>query len=219
MENAGGAQGRIPVWIIDDNKGFCLVLSQSLNVSETVECQKCFHTSKTAMQALLTEDSPPSVILLDIKMPRSSGLDAIPFIKRVTPATHIIMLTSFDLDENIRTAMNRGASGYLLKSSTPVQIVSAIEGVLQGGAPMDPMITKRLMRAFLGSSDEEKFQLTRREKDIVRFMSSDLTTNEVAQRLNLSHYTVATHLKNIYQKLDVHNRHGMVTKAAKERMI
>jgi DNA-binding NarL/FixJ family response regulator len=219
MNMPGSQQNRIPVWIIDDNRGFCFILSQALNVSNSIECLKCFHSCRTALQALLTEDSPPSVILLDIKMPRMSGLDAIASIKKITPATQIIMLTSYDLDENIRTAMNRGASGYLLKSSTPVEIVNAIEGVQKGGSPIDPMITKKIMRAFLGSSEEDEYHLTRREKDILRFMSSDLTTHEVAQKLNLSHYTVDTHLKNIYQKLNVHNRHGMVTKAVKERLI
>jgi DNA-binding NarL/FixJ family response regulator len=219
MTKVTGKHNRIPVWIVDDNRGFCLILSQALNGSETVECTKCFHSSRMAIHALASEDSPPSVILLDIQMPRMSGLDAIRSIKQISPATSIIMLTSFDLDENIRVAVNRGASGYLLKSSTPGQIINAIEGAQKGGAPMDPMITKKIMRAFLGTGDEDKYQLTRREKDIIRFMSSDLTTDQVAQRLNLSHYTVDTHLKNIYQKLNVHNRHGMVTKAAKERLI
>jgi DNA-binding NarL/FixJ family response regulator len=219
MDNLSTEHSRIPVWIIDDNRGFCFILSQALNVTRTIECQRFFHSCRTALQALAAEDSPPSVILLDIQMPRMSGLDAIQTIKRITPATQIIMLTSFDLDENIRTAMNRGASGYLLKSSTPIEIVNAIEGVQKGGSPLDPMITKRIMRAFLGNSQEDVYQLTRREKDILRFMSSEMTTIEVAQKLNLSHYTVDTHLKNIYQKLNVHNRHGMITKAAKERLI
>jgi DNA-binding NarL/FixJ family response regulator len=219
MDDFNSERSRIPVWIIDDNRGFCFILSQALNLSRSIECVKCFHSCKSALQALAEEDSPPSVILLDIKMPRVSGLDAIPAMKRITPATQIIMLTSYDLDENIRTAMNRGASGYLLKSSTPVAIVNAIEGVQKGGSPIDPMITKKIMRAFLGSGEEDEYHLTRREKDILRFMASDLTTLEVAQKMNLSHYTVDTHLKNIYQKLNVHNRQGLVTKAVKERLI
>lgn len=210
---------RIPVWVIDDNRGFCLILSEALNQSDTVEAQKCFHTCRTAIQALTEEDSPPSVILLDIKMPRMSGLDAISSIRRISPATHIIMLTSYDLDENIRTAMNRGATGYLLKSSSPGDIISAIEKVQKGGSPIDAMITQRIMGAFLGQNDENRYQLTKREKDILHYVAGGLTTLEAAQKLNLSYYTVDTHLKNIFQKLNVHNRHGLVTKANKERLI
>jgi DNA-binding NarL/FixJ family response regulator len=210
---------RITVWIIDDNKGFSLVLSEALNQSETVVCTKCFTTCRTAIAALSAEESPPSVILLDIKMPRMSGLDAISMMLGISPATHIIMLTSFDLDEHIRTAMNRGAAGYLLKASSPTDIISAIEKVQKGGAPLDAMITQRVMKAFLGQNNESSYNLTRREQDILRHVASGLTTLETAHNLNLSYYTVDTHLKNIFQKLDVHNRHGLVIKANKERLI
>jgi DNA-binding NarL/FixJ family response regulator len=210
---------RIPVWIIDDNRGFCFILSEALNLSGTIDCQRCFHSCKSALQALSTEDSLPGVILLDIKMPKMSGLDAITSIKNLTPATHIIMLTSYDLDENIRTALNRGATGYLLKSSTPIEIINAIEKVQAGGSPIDPMITKRVMEAFLGQTADNGYYLTSREKDILRCLASELTVQEMASRLNLSYFTVDTHIKNIYQKLHVHNRHGLVTKASKERLI
>ena len=156
MRSTSVKKDRVPVWIIDDNKGFCLILSEALNQSETIECQKYFHSCKSALQALTTEDALPSVILLDIKMPRMSGLDAISTIKRITPATQIIMLTSFDLDENIRTAINRGASGYLLKSSTPGEIITAVEKVQKGGSPLDPMLTKRVMEMFLGRAEENQ---------------------------------------------------------------
>jgi DNA-binding NarL/FixJ family response regulator len=219
MSSARDENNRIPVWVIDDNRGFCLILSEALNQSDAVECQKCFHSCKSAIQALTTEDLLPSVILLDIKMPRMSGLDAISTIRRITPATHIIMLTSYDLDENIRTAMNRGAAGYLLKSSTPTDIINAIEKVQKGGSPLDPMITKKIMQAFLGQSEENPYHLTRRERDILQCVASGLTTLEVSHNLNLSYYTVDTHLKNIFQKLNVHNRHGLVTKAVKERLV
>ncbi len=210
---------RIPVWVIDDNKGFSLVLSEALNQSETVVCMKCFTTCRTAISALASEVSPPSVILLDIKMPRISGLDAISTILNMSPATRIIMLTSFDFDEHIRTAMNRGAAGYLLKASSPGDIISAIEKVQKGGAPLDPMITQRVMKAFLGQNSEKRYNLTHREEDILRHVAGGLTTLETAHKLNLSYYTVDTHLKNIFQKLNVHNRHGLVVKANKERLV
>ncbi|MBM4162217.1 MAG: response regulator transcription factor [Ignavibacteria bacterium] len=219
MSSTRAENNRIPVWVIDDNKGFCLILSEALNQSEAVECQKRFHSCKSAIQALTTGDSPPTVILLDIKMPRMSGLDAITTIKTISPSTQIIMLTSYDLDENIRTAMNRGAAGYLLKSSTPADIISAIEKVQKGGSPLDPMITKRIMGAFLGQTEENRYHLTRREKDILQCIAGGLTTLEVARKLKLSYYTVDTHLKNIFQKLEVHNRLGLVTKAHKERLV
>lgn len=219
MDSSRNENDRIPVWIIDDNNGFTLVLSEALNQSETVVCTKCFTTCRTALAALSSEMSLPSVILLDIKMPRMSGLDAISMILNISPSTHIIMLTSFDLDEHIRTAMNRGAAGYLLKASSPTDVISAIEKVQKGGAPLDAMITQRVMKAFLGQNSESRYNLTQREQDILRHVASGLTTLETALKLNLSYYTVDTHMKNIFQKLNVHNRHGLVIKANKERLI
>jgi DNA-binding NarL/FixJ family response regulator len=219
MNSSQNKNSRIPVWIIDDNREFCFILSEALNLSGTIDCQKCFHSCKSALQSLATEDSPPSIILLDIKMPKMSGLDAITSIKSITPATQVIMLTSFDLDENIRTAMNRGATGYLLKSCTPIEIINAIEKAQKGDAPIDMTITKRVMDAFLRQSPENRYSLTSREKDILQYLASDLTVQDVASKLNLSYFTVDTHIKNIYQKLNVHNRQGLVTKASKERLI
>jgi DNA-binding NarL/FixJ family response regulator len=219
MEYEMSKNGKIPVWIIDDNQGFCLILSESLKQSDTVECTKFFHACKPALQVLPTEVPRPRVILLDIKMPRMSGLDAIGAFKRIDPEIHILMLTSHDLDENIRTAMNRGASGYLLKSSTMADIIQAIENVERGGIPLDPMVTKRIMHAFLGENEENPYRLTRRERDILNCVAAGQTSIEVAQSLSLSFYTVETHVKNIFQKLNVHSRHALVTKANKERLI
>jgi DNA-binding NarL/FixJ family response regulator len=171
------------------------------------------------MQTLMTELPRPRVILLDIKMPQMSGLDAIATIKRLDPDIRIIMLTSHDLDENIRTAMNRGASGYLLKSSTPEEIIHAIENVEKGGTPLDPMVTKRIMHVFLGQNEENPYHLTRRERLILQSVAAGETTLEIATELKLSIYTVETHVKNIYQKLNVHSRQELVTKANKERLI
>ena len=219
MESTSSTNGKIPVWIIDDNQGFCFILAESLNQSDSVECVKTFHFARTALQTLPTEVPRPRVILLDIKMPQMSGLDAISSIKRIDPDIRILMLTSHDLDENIRTAMNRGASGYLLKSSTPEEIIQAIENVEKGGTPLDPMVTKRIMHVFLGQNDENPYHLTRRERLILHSISSGQTTLEIATSLKLSLYTIETHVKNIYQKLNVHSRQALVTKANRERLI
>ena len=96
-------QDKISTWIVDDNKNFCLVLAANLNKSKTVDCQRYYHSCKSLLRDLETEGSPPSVILLDIKMPAMNGLDAIIPIKKLSPGSNIIMLTSYDLDENIRS--------------------------------------------------------------------------------------------------------------------
>jgi len=204
---------------VDDNKSFCFLLAEALNQTKLVECPHYYHSCKALVEALAKEDIPPSVILLDIKMPRMSGLDVIASVKEISPSTHIIMLTSYDSDENIKIAMNRGASGYLLKTSSPTEIISAIIKAQKGGAALDGAITKRLLEIFLGQSPDNPYHLTHREKEVLQHASSGLTVQEMAERLNLSYYTVETHLKNIYQKFQVHNRQGMLIKANKERLV
>lgn len=210
----------IPVWIVDDVKSYCEVLSEALNRSTSVECQQYYLSCKSAIQALASDKNPPSVILLDIMMPRLSGMDAIPMLKKASPSTHIIMLTSHDLDENVRTAMNRGADGYLLKTSSPSEIIKAIEKVAKGEMPIDPTIVNRIIESFLGeNAQKDPHNLTRREMEVLRCATAGMTVHEMAQKLNISYFTVDTHLKNIHQKLNVHNRHGLVAKASKEGLV
>jgi len=211
---------KIQVWIIDDNKNFCLVLAANLNKSSTVACQKYYHSCKAVINDLETESSPPSVILLDIKMSAMNGLDAIAPIRKLSPATNIIMLTSYDLDENIRTAMKRGASGYLLKSSSPDDIVRAIESVQVGGMPLDPLITRKMMESFVGWDDEENiYNLSPREKEVLKLVTQGLNNMEISQKLYISRFTVETHVKNIFHKLDIHDRQKLVVKALKNRIV
>jgi DNA-binding NarL/FixJ family response regulator len=215
-----GNPKKIQVWIIDDNNNFCLVLAANLNKSLTVACQRYYHSCKAAINDLETENSPPGVILLDIKMSAMNGLDAIAPIRKLSPTTNIIMLTSYDLDENIRTAMKRGASGYLLKTSSPDDIVRAIESVQVGGLPLDPLITRKMMESFVGWDDEENiYNLSPREKEVLKLVTQGLNNMEISLKLFISRFTVETHVKNIFHKLDIHDRQKLVVKALKNRIV
>jgi DNA-binding NarL/FixJ family response regulator len=213
-------QDKISTWIVDDNKSFCLVLAANLNKSKTVDCQRFYHSCKSLLSDLEIDGSPPSVILLDIKMPAMNGLDAIIPIKKLSPGSNIIMLTSYDLDENIRSAMKRGASGYLLKSASPDEIVRAIESVQQGGMPLDPAITKKMMAAYVGwEGPENVYDLSAREKDVLKLVTQGMNNVEIAQKLFISRFTVETHLRNIFHKLDIHRRQKLAVKAIKDRIV
>jgi DNA-binding NarL/FixJ family response regulator len=211
---------RISVWIVDDNKSFCVVLSEALNRSHSINCERYFHSSRMAIESLETGTNPPQVILLDIKMPGTKGVDAIALIKRIAISTDIIMLTSYDFDMDIRTSLKRGAAGYLLKSSQPSDIIRAIETVKKGGTPIDPMIAQRMTDAYIAEkSGGDSYNLSAREREVIRWITQGLNSSEVAQRLSITYNTVETHIKNIFHKLNVSNRHAMVAKAIKERLV
>jgi DNA-binding NarL/FixJ family response regulator len=220
LEEPQGRRNRISVWIVDDNKSFCVVLSEALNRSSSVLCEKYFHSSRSAIEHLESKNRPPQVVLLDIKMPGMKGVDAIALLKRIAPSTNIIMLTSYDFDMDIRTSLKRGAAGYLLKSSQPLDIIRAIETVLKGGTPLDPMITQRMTDAFIaGKPENDSYNLSVREREVIRWVTQGLNSAEVAKRLSITYNTVETHMKNIFHKLNVSNRHAMVAKAIKERLV
>ena len=210
---------RIPIWVVDDNKNFCYLVSEALNGGKIVACRRSFHSCASAIDALVKEDCPPAVILLDIKMPKMSGLDAVAKMREISPETKVIMLTSFDSDENIRVAIRQGASGYLLKTSSPTEIESAVMKAQKGGAALDAMIAKRVLQVYLGQNEANPYHLTKREQDVLRFTATGLTVKEMAERLNLSFFTVENHLRSIHRKFHVHNRQSLILKASKERLI
>ncbi len=211
---------KINVWIIDDTESFCIILSEALNRSSTVLCSQYMLSCRSAIKELQNDVEPPTVILLDIKMPGVSGIDGIIPLKKNSPGSYIIMLTSHDSDSEIKLAMKRGANGYLLKTSTTADIIRSIESAVQGGMPFDSSITKKFMDAYIGSKNEEStYNLSEREKGIVKLFAEGLSTEEISQKLFISFNTVNTHRRNIFAKLDVHTRHGLVVKAYKERLI
>ncbi len=210
---------RLPVWIVDDNKSYALVLSESLNENRTVECTGCYFTCPSAIKALSKTDAPPAAILLDVKMPKMSGLDAIWKFRQISPATSILMLTSHDTDENIQIALKQGASGYLLKSSSPSDIAAAVTRARGGAKALDKVILDRMIEAYYGQMKKSKYRITERERDVLGLIAKGLTTRQVAEQLTVSYFTVDMHIRNIFHKFNVHTRHGLVAKASREHLL
>lgn len=169
------------------------------------------------------EKSPvPDVLLLDINLPRMSGLEAIPVFKNKWPDTKIVMLTILEDEHNIMTAIKNGADGYILKKTNPQKILDAIQQVYEGGAALTPMVAKQVLSFFQPLQKKEKQEtsvLTRREQEILSYIVSGITNERIANELFISTQTVRNHIKNIYEKLQVHSKAQVVAKALKEKMI
>lgn len=150
----------------------------------------------------------PDVILLDLMMPRMGGLEAIAEIKKINPDARILILTSFAEDDKVFPAIKAGALGYLLKDSSPDELLEAIRDVYRGESSLHPTIARKLINELNQPSDlpPTTDPLTEREVGILKLVAQGLTNHEIAQRLVLSEWTVRTHVRNILDKLHLANR-------------
>jgi len=150
----------------------------------------------------------PDVILMDLVMPRKGGLEAISEIKQQIPETRILVLTSFAEEDLVFPAIKAGALGYLLKDSSPQQLLQAIHDIYRGEAPLHPSIALKLIREINQPSDlpPAVHPLTKREVTVLKLVAQGLTNQEIAGRLVISEWTVRTHVRNILGKLHLANR-------------
>jgi NarL family two-component system response regulator LiaR len=163
----------------------------------------------------------PDVILMDTVMPRQSGLEAIQEIKADDARARILVLTSFAEDEQIFPAVKAGALGYLLKDSSPDQLLEAIYDVYRGEPSLHPAIALKLMRELNRPSDLPPTEdpLTEREVEVLRLVARGMTNQEIAETLTISDRTVANHVGNILGKLHLANRTQAALYALRERLV
>jgi DNA-binding NarL/FixJ family response regulator len=160
----------------------------------------------------------PEVMLADLGLPGMSGPELIKKAKDEMPSLEIMAHTVFEDRENVFSAIKAGASGYILKGSSPREIVEAIHEIHKGGAPMSPKIARKIIHEFQDENGEQ-YILSQREKDIVKCIEQGLTYKEISLSLKISSHTVHTHIKNIYEKLQAKDREEALIKARKTGII
>lgn len=207
------------IWITEDHAAFRRTLSRVLNAETDLCCAQQLDSSEALLKALAGRDKP-DLLLLDVGLPGMSGLDAIHLVKQASPATLIVILTVFEDDDKVFKAICAGACGYLLKTSSAVEITIAVRDALNGGSPMNPRIARRVLEMFSRLAPKQgDYGLSEREKEILQLMVTGLIKKEIADRLQLSVHTVDTYLRRIYEKLEVNTRTGAVAKALKEGLV
>jgi DNA-binding NarL/FixJ family response regulator len=153
-------------------------------------------------------ETSPDVVLMDVRMPKVNGIEATRLLLRSTGAPRVLMLTTFDLDEYVIDAFRAGASGFLLKTAPPQQLVAAVRTVHEGDALLAPASTRRLIEEFaLPPADQASLaELTARERDVLRLLSRGLTNAEIAAELVVESSTVKSHVASVLAKLDLRDR-------------
>ena len=208
-----------PLWLIEDNVTFRTTLARGLERTGRFVCAGSFSSAESALGGA-GEGVPPVAVLLDVGLPGIDGIEALPKLRAMLPTAALIVLTVFEDEEKIVRAICSGAQGYLLKTAPVSEIASAIDDVLGGGSPMNSRIARRVLELFSKFVPQQKdYGLTAREKEILQQMVEGRIKKEIASRVGLSVHTVNTHMRNIYEKLQVNTVNGAVAKALKERLV
>ena len=160
----------------------------------------------------------PDVVLMDIDLPGNSGIKGVAMIKEARPQTAIIMYTVFEDDEKLLQCLCAGANGYLLKKTSPAKLIDAIQEVLTGGAPMSPVIARKVLDTFQ-KGKTNKYDLTPREVEVLQLLNKGFSAKMIAAELTISFDTARYHLKNIYQKLHVNCGKEAIAKALGEHIV
>lgn len=207
------------LWIIEDNRYYSSVLKRLINESTEFSCEHAFRSCESALKKL-NENFLPDIILMDIRLEGISGIEGTLEIKNRFPEIEIIILTVEENDDSIFEALSNGASGYLLKNTEPEKIIERINDIFQNGSPISPYIAKRIINKLTQYDAQSKaYQLSNREKEILKEIVDGKKIEYIADLLHISPFTVKTHIKKIYQKLQVHSRSSLVSKIMRERLI
>ncbi|MEO7319455.1 MAG: response regulator transcription factor [Chthoniobacteraceae bacterium] len=196
----------IRVALVEDNKKLRQQLSTLIGNAPGFVCAGTFPDAESALAGLPA--LAPEVVLMDIQLPKMSGVDCVARLIALLPEVKIVMLTAYDDSEHIFQALQNGASGYLLKRTPPDELLRSIADVQNGGAPMNSHIARLVVQSFhrRGPSPQHAENLTPREEEVLRLVSQGFINKEIADQLGVSFETVRQHLKNCYAKLHVRSR-------------
>ncbi|MFQ3608806.1 MAG: response regulator transcription factor [Chloroherpetonaceae bacterium] len=206
----------IRVAIVEDTASYRKAIASMLDQADDFECVAKFSSAEEAINQMI--DHKPDVVLMDIGLPKMSGIEAIKALKSMMPSIRILMLTVIDDSEKIFSALQAGASGYLLKDTPPEKLLEAIRDVHSGGSAMSSQVARRVIAYFQQPAPpEEALDLTTRERELLDYLAKGYTYKEIGNKLFISEHTVRTHIHRIYEKLHVRNRTEALHKVFQNR--
>lgn len=206
----------LTVLVFEDNPLLRESIGSLIGLKEEMNLAGAFENVLSVSEQVV--EHKPGLILMDIDMPGMSGIEAVKKIRSFDTAVPIIMLTVFDDNTHVLEAIRAGASGYLLKKHLSTKLFDSIDEVLSGGAPMSPTIA-RMVIASMQKPVDNAYRLTARENEILTLLSQGNSYKMIAAEAEISLDTVRTHIKKIYEKLQVHSQTEAVSKAINEKLV
>ncbi|HET8666098.1 MAG TPA: response regulator transcription factor [Nocardioides sp.] len=224
MSTPPGPTGTEPirVIIVDDQELFRRGLTMLMDAEPGLDVVGEAGDGQTGIE--LASRVAPDVVLLDVRMPKISGIEACVAIKEAVPAAKILMLTVSDEESDLYEAVKSGASGYLLKDSSIEEVAQAVRVVADGQSLISPSMAVKLIDEFKQMSQPDRgpvstFRLTERELEVLRLVAQGLNNKDIAKKLFISENTVKNHVRNLLEKLQLHSRMEAVLYAVREKIV
>jgi len=209
----------IPLVLFEDNHDLRNTLVRLLEAGGTYQVMGDFENAARVKEVI--QELQPQVVVLDINLPGMSGIDAIPIIKEMNPEVFVVMYTQFEEDEKLFQSLCAGADGYILKKTSPLKLVDAIDEVCNGGTPLSPAIAKKILHSFRqpARGQSKHFRLTPKETAILQLLIKGYSVKLIASEENITYDTCRSHLRNIYRKLHVNCGKEAIAKILAEKII
>ncbi len=208
------------IWILEDHEVFAKQIRRLISHESDLVCPHHFSTAADLYDKLKFTNDRPDLLLLDLGLPRRSGLEVLTDIRSLLPDVKVLILSSSDERENVYRAICNGASGYLLKSADPDEIISGIRDVIAGTSALSGPIASMILQGFARYGPVAHIEpLTNREEDVLRFLVRGLIKKEIADELSISQHTVDMHLRAVYRKLQVRSQTEAVSKALRQGLV
>jgi len=207
------------VAVIEDRREIREGLRMLIDGTDTYQCTGTYRSMEEALSSLAT--NLPDVLLVDIGLPGMSGIEGIRLLKARHPELLLLVLTVYEDDERIFDALCAGACGYLLKRTPPARLLEYLKEAVSGGAPISPEIARRVVAQFreVRPPDRTDYQLTPHETRLLRLLVEGHNYKTAAIELKVSVNTISTHMRHIYEKLQVHSKSEAVAKALRNRLV
>jgi len=210
----------IKVIIFEDNRSLRQGLYQLISGSEGFQCVGAFEDCLDLLKNIV--DTKPDVVLMDIQMPGINGIEAVRMLREKYPDLKILMQTIFEDNEKIFQSILAGASGYILKNTSPSRILDFIKETYEGGAPMSPSVATKVLKIVASQSTPETvntFNLSEREKEVLSCLVKGMSYKLIADACFISIDTVRGHIRNIYEKLHVHSKGEAIATAIRDKIV